>query len=87
MERNRIATWWITWEDLNWPDPDTDAGLDMIRHRRGKPDMSKATWTPRRFARRRVWRIIIAACATLAACGAGFIVNQRTTQSYLDCVP
>ena len=39
--------------------------------------MSKATWTPRRFARRRVWRIIIAACATLAACGAGFIVNQR----------
>ena len=23
MERNRIATWWITWEDLNWPDPDT----------------------------------------------------------------
>ena len=24
-----------------------------------------------------MWRIIIAACATLAACGAGFIVNQR----------
>ena len=61
----------------NWLNPDTDAGLDMMRHRRGKPDMSKATWTPRRFARRRMWRIIIAACATLAACGAGFIVNQR----------
>lgn len=30
MERNRIATWWITWEDLNWPDPDT---YDKIKAR------------------------------------------------------
>ena len=30
MERNRIATWWITWEDLNWPDPDT---YDKIKNR------------------------------------------------------
>ena len=22
MERHRIATWWIHWNDLNWPDPD-----------------------------------------------------------------
>jgi len=30
MERNRIATWWITWEDLNWPDPDN---YDKIKAR------------------------------------------------------
>ncbi|MBQ6823687.1 MAG: hypothetical protein IJP27_03455 [Clostridia bacterium] len=23
MEHRRIATWWITWEDLNWPDHDS----------------------------------------------------------------
>jgi len=22
MESNRMATWWIKWEDLNWPIPD-----------------------------------------------------------------
>jgi len=30
MERNRIATWWITWEDLNWPDHDN---MDKIKAR------------------------------------------------------
>lgn len=30
MERQRIATWWIDWNDLNWPDPDN---LDKIKRR------------------------------------------------------
>ena len=30
MEPERIATWWIRWNDLNWPNPDT---LDRIRRR------------------------------------------------------
>lgn len=30
MERHRITTWWIRWEDLNWPSPDN---LDKIRRR------------------------------------------------------
>jgi len=30
MERNRIATWWITWDDLNWPDHDN---MDKIKAR------------------------------------------------------
>lgn len=29
-ESHRIATWWIGWEDLNWPDPDN---LDRIKAR------------------------------------------------------
>ena len=30
MERNRTATWWMTWEDLNWPDHDN---MDKIKAR------------------------------------------------------
>ena len=30
MERRRIASWWITWEDLNWPDYDS---LDKVKAR------------------------------------------------------
>ena len=30
MERHRIATWWIHWNDLNWPDPDN---MDKIKAR------------------------------------------------------
>lgn len=30
MERHRIASWWIRWEDLNWPNPDN---LDKIKAR------------------------------------------------------
>ena len=30
MHNDRIVSWWIRWEDLNWPNPDT---LDRIRRR------------------------------------------------------
>ena len=30
MERNRLTTWWITWEDLNWPDIDN---MEKIKSR------------------------------------------------------
>jgi len=30
MHNDRIVSWWIKWEDLNWPNPDT---LDRIRRR------------------------------------------------------
>ena len=30
MHQERMASWWITWEDLNWPDHDN---LDKIKAR------------------------------------------------------
>ena len=30
MENRRIATWWITWEDLNWPDCDN---MEKVKNR------------------------------------------------------
>ena len=30
MEKKRIASWWVRWQDLNWPDPDN---LDRIKRR------------------------------------------------------
>ena len=29
-EHIRMASWWITWKDLDWPSPDN---LDLIRRR------------------------------------------------------
>jgi len=42
MERHRIVTWWIYWNDLNWPDPDN---MDKIKKRAegfAKADVSAA---------------------------------------------
>lgn len=42
MQPQRIATWWIQWNDLNWPDPDN---LDAIKRRAeglAKADVSAA---------------------------------------------
>lgn len=42
MDRERIASWWIHWNDLNWPDPDN---LDKIKRRAeglAKADVSAA---------------------------------------------
>ena len=30
MERNRIASWWIRWADLDWPNQDN---MDKIKRR------------------------------------------------------
>lgn len=40
MERKRLATWWITWEDLNWPSMDN---MDRIKARAEK--LAKANVT------------------------------------------
>jgi len=40
MERKRLATWWITWEDLNWPSVDN---MDRIKARAEK--LAKANVT------------------------------------------
>lgn len=40
MEKNRIASWWISWNDLNWPTPDN---MDKIKRR--AEEMAKANVT------------------------------------------
>ena len=40
MERKRLATWWITWEDLNWPSPDNQ---DKIKNRAEKLAQANVT--------------------------------------------
>jgi len=40
MEKNRIASWWLSWNDLNWPTPDN---MDKIKRR--AEEMAKANVT------------------------------------------
>jgi len=40
MEHKRLATWWITWEDLNWPSPDN---MDKIKARAEKLAQANVT--------------------------------------------
>ncbi len=42
MESNRMATWWIRWEDLNWPIPDNVEKVKRRAEEFAKADISAA---------------------------------------------
>ena len=42
MESNRMATWWIKWEDLNWPIPDNVEKVKRRAEEFAKADISAA---------------------------------------------
>ena len=42
MESNRMATWWIKWEDLNWPIPDNVEKVKRRAEEFAKADVSAA---------------------------------------------
>lgn len=42
MEQHRIATWWVRWEDLNWPNPDNYDKIRVRAEKYAKADVTAA---------------------------------------------